>query len=140
MTDEEKMKEIAEDIRAKFMPDCDFVPTCGGRGQHHPRGYVGIVWRINDPKTVRVGSCFLAGRLKKGDLFLCTEHSGDCFQTYVYVEEYDNCYVLHEEWSFGSYGKGDAEALELTEVQVAELRSEGRTERTDQGDKGVYRL
>lgn len=87
----------------------DFVQTspCGA-GQRHPHGLVGRLWRINDPSTVRVGNCFLAGRLKSGDLFLCIRHNGDCFQDYIYVREYANCLVGKPEWRFGSYGIGDA--------------------------------
>lgn len=89
--------------------------------QHHPDNVVGRVWRIRDPQSVRVGHCFLAGRLLEGDLFLCTEHAGDWFQNYVYVKEYANKFILHPEWNFGSYGIGDAEHVKFTEEQVKTL-------------------
>ena len=95
----------------------DFVPTHGNRGQRHPRGLVNNIWRIKDPETVRMGHCFLKGRIKEGDLFMCIKHSGDCFQTYCFVEEYSNCLIVKERWSFGSYGIGDAEIV-TPEVEV----------------------
>jgi hypothetical protein len=104
----------------------DFMPTIGGRGQRHPHGVVGNMWRIVTPSTVRVGDCFLAGRLKAGDVFYCSKHSGDCFQTYEYVKEYTNCYRLESKWSFGSYGIGDSELIELSREEKDELVSTGR--------------
>ena len=79
--------------------------------QRHTEGLVGKLWRINDPTTIRIGDCFLNGRIRKGDLFLCTEHAGDCFQNYVYIKEYDNCLKPEFDYSFGSYGIGDATEL-----------------------------
>ena len=97
--------------------------------QRHPEGLVGKLWRINDPKTVRVGDCFLNGRLLKGDLFLCLEHSGDCFQTYAYVAEYANRYELRRKCRLGSYGIGDAIALPLTETEAESLLDGGYLDR-----------
>lgn len=105
-----------------------FVPTGSGRGQHHSHGLVGNLWRIGDPKSVPVGNCFLAGRLKEGDLFLCVAHSGDCFQDYIYVEEYDNCLVGKPKWSFGSYGIGDAQKVEITTREFNILKGGGSIE------------
>ena len=85
-----------------------FVSTYGGSGQSHPAGLVGRLWRIGDPATVNIGNCFLAGRLKAGDLFLCTGHTGDSFQNYIFVEEFANCWHGRPQWTFGSYGIGDA--------------------------------
>ena len=79
--------------------------------ERHTEGLVGKLWKINDPTTVRIGDCFLKGRLKTGDLFLCIKHSGDCFQTYVYIESHYNCWKPKMEYSFGSYGIGDATEL-----------------------------
>lgn len=101
--------------------------TIVGR-QRHPDGLVGKLWRIQDPETVQIGDCFLKGRLLYGDLFLCTKHSGDCFQTYVYVKEYANKLVLHREWFFGSYGIGDAVEAWLSLERVAILCGSGYLE------------
>ena len=87
------------------------------------------IWRIKNPETVRIGGCFLAGRLKKGDLFLCVCHSGDCFQDYIYIEEYDNCLIGKPEWKFGSYGIGDAEKIEITNVDFLKLKDGGRIDK-----------
>jgi len=97
--------------------------------QHYPLGLVGNLWRINNPETVRVGDCFLNGRLKSGDLFLCISHTGDYFQDYIYVKEYENCLVGKPEWRFGSYGIGDSELVELQDGEFGRLRSGGRIER-----------
>jgi len=125
----ENLYDVAKKINEDFFPDCDFVPTIGGRGQHHPRNLVGNLYRIRDPKTVSVGNCFLNGRLKEGDLFICTNHSGDCFQDYMYVHEYGNCLVGEPRWTFGSYGIGNSEIVELKEGKFGILATGGRVER-----------
>ena len=122
-------KEICKEINDEFYGPHDFVPTIGGRGQHHLHGLVGSIWRIKDPKSVRIGDCFLAGRLKKGDLFLCVGHSGDCFQDYIYVEEYENCLISKPEWRLGSYGMGDAERIEIADEEFEILKKSGRVEK-----------
>lgn len=107
----------------------DFVQTSPcGHGQRHPHGLVGKLWRINNPDSVRVGDCFLKGRLKKGDLFLCIAHSGDCFQHYIYVEEYSNCLIGNPKWRFGSYGIGDSDPVDLENGAFDILRGGGRIE------------
>ena len=123
------MQEVCKKINDKFYGPHDFVPTIGGRGQHHLHGLVGNIWRIKDPKSVRIGNCFLAGRLKKGDLFLCVRHSGDCFQDYIYVEEYANCLISKPECRFGSYGIGDAERIDINEEEFDKLKNGGRVEK-----------
>jgi len=126
------MQEVCKKINDNFYGSHDFVPTFGGRGQHHLHSLVGNIWRIKDPKSVCVGDCFLAGRLKKGDLFICIGHSGDCFQDYMYIEEYANCLIGKPEWSFGSYGIGDAEKIEITNKEFETLKSGGRVEKVPQ--------
>ena len=125
----DNLYDVAQKVNKEMFPDCDFVPTCGGRGQRHPHNLVGNMFRINDPESVRVGDCFLAGRLKKGDLFLCTNHSGDCFQNYIYIREYANCLVSEPKWSFGSYGIGDSEIVKLNPGEFDILKDGGRVER-----------
>lgn len=124
-----KTKEVLNDIRNKFYGPHDFMPTICNHGQVHPHGIVGNLWRIKTPETVRIGHCFLKGRLKKGDLFLCIDHSGDCFQDYIFVEEYSNCLIGKKEWSFGSYGIGDSEKVELLPGEFEILKKGGRVER-----------
>ena len=80
--------------------------------EHHPDGLVGNLFRIKDPETVSVGNCFMSGRLKSGDLVLCTQHSGDCFQDYILIQESSNSLMGMPEYSFGSYGIGDAEKVD----------------------------
>jgi len=91
-----------------------FVETSPcGRGQRHPRGVVGFLWRINDPDSVNIGHCFLAGRLKRDDLFLSVAHTGDHFQEYMHVKKYSNGMMGDPGIRFGSYGIGDAEKIEI---------------------------
>jgi len=84
-----------------------FVPTIGRRGERHPTGLVGRIFVIRRPSTVHVGNCFMAGRLRVGDVVLCTGHGGDCFQGYRFLQVYANC-LLPTEYTFSSYGIGDA--------------------------------
>lgn len=128
----QSLQELGEQMRIKNSPPHDFVQTSPcGRGQRHIHGFVGKLWRIQDPESVRIGCCFLAGRLKKDDLFLCIEHSGDCFQTYMYVEEYSNCLIGRKEWNFGSYGIGDAKAIEISVESFNALKDGGDVDAKD---------
>lgn len=130
-------QDVVKEIESQFYGPHDFVQTSPcGRGQHHPRGLVGNLWRIIDPESVRVGHCFLDGRLKKGDLFLCIKHSGDCFQDYMFIQEYTNCLVGKPEWQFGSYGIGNAKQVELTNREFGVLKLGGRIEREIQTQGG----
>lgn len=118
------------DVFEKFYGPHDFVQTSPcGRGQHHPHGLVGNLWKIRTPGSVRVGNCFMAGRLKQGDLWLCIAHSGDCFQTYMFVEEYANCLIGRPDLTFGSYGIGDSEQVEMMDGEFEILKNGGRVER-----------
>jgi len=91
---------------SNFYGPHDFVQTYPGSGEHHLHGLVGFLWKISNPASIKMGSCFMRGRLKKGDLWLGIAHSGDCFQTYMFVEEYANCLIGRPEITFGSYGIG----------------------------------
>ncbi len=118
-----------QEILQQIYGDHDFVQTSPcGRGEHHPHGLVGKLWRINNPDTVRVGNCFLKGRLKKGDLFLCVRHTGDCFQQYIYVEEYTNRWVSRPQWNFGSYGIGDSAPVSTPNGAFELLRDGGHVD------------
>ena len=76
--------------------------------QRHPGGYVGHLFMVKTPDTVRVGHCLMAGRLMEGDLILCLRHSGDCFQTYLMVQRSSNALTNYDNVRFGSYGVGDS--------------------------------
>lgn len=125
-----RINDVVKELNNQFYGPHDFVQTspCGA-GQHHPHGLVGNLWRIKTPQTVQVGHCFLAGRLKAGDLFLCVRHSGDCFQDYIFIEEYSNALIGKPKWEFGSYGIGDAEYIELQDGEFDILKIGGRIER-----------
>lgn len=98
---------------ATYDEGADVVPSLGGRFENHPRGYVGRLFRVNNPNTIRVGHCFMRGRIKHGDLVLCVAHTGDWFQDYIFVAEYENGWKGLPNYRFGSYGIGDAERLDL---------------------------
>lgn len=124
------MEALIQRLKNEFYGPHDFVQTSPcGRGQHHPHGIVGNLWRIVSPETVRVGNCFMAGRLKKDDLWLATAHSGDCFQTYIFIKEYANCLIGNPALNFGSYGIGDSIQVELQPGEFEILKSGGRVER-----------
>jgi hypothetical protein len=119
---------VAKKIIEDSFPDCELVPS-EGRFERHPHGMVGNLFRIQSPKSVRIGDCFMAGRLKSNDLWLCTEHSGDCFQNYIFVEEYANCLVSDPNLSFGSYGIRDSKKITLNPGEFEVLKNGGRIER-----------
>lgn len=125
----QSLKEIIKELNAVVYGPHDFVQTSPcGRGQHHPHGLIGTLWRVQDPSSVRVGNCFMKGRLRADDLWLGIAHSGDCFQTYMFVEEYTNCLFGKPELTFGSYGIGDSVKFELGEGAFEILKSGGRIE------------
>ena len=134
---ERDLRKICRKLNEELIGSHDFVPTIGGRGECHPHGLVGNLWRIRNPESVSVGDCFLKGRLKKKDLFLCICHSGDCFQTYIYIEEYDNCLIGKPQWSFGSYGIGDADKIEISKEEFSKLKNGGRIEKRDDDSSGT---
>jgi len=123
------LNDVSKKIMEDLLQDCDLVPTIGGRFLRHPHGMVGNLFRVQSPKSVRVGNCFMAGRLKVNDLWLCTKHSGDCFQEYIFVEEYANCLIGKPTLSFGSYGIGDSEHVALNPGEFEILMSGGRVDR-----------
>lgn len=81
--------------------------------QRHPNGYVGNLFKVNNPYTIRVGNSFFEGRIRKGDMILCVGHSGDCFQTYMFIEDRGNGIKAHRHYKFGSYGAGDSTRIEI---------------------------
>ena len=129
MSFEDDMRSLAKKINEDLIGEHDIVPSPGGGVQRHPRGLVGFMWRIKTPETVRIGNCFMNGRLKTGDLWLCFKHGGDCYQDYMFVEEHDNCFISRPEIRFGSYGIGDAERIDIDPSEFEILKLGGRVER-----------
>ena len=41
-----ELENAVKDLRKKMYPNHDFVPTYGGRGQHHRRGVVGHIFEV----------------------------------------------------------------------------------------------
>lgn len=101
------------------------------RGQHHPEGYLRHLFRLGDPDEVRIGHCFMRGRLRRGDLVLCLKHSGDCFQDYFAVEQCGGSLKGLPGIRFGSYGVDGAEDLgRLSERNAALLLAGERVQIT----------
>jgi hypothetical protein len=67
---------------------------------------IGALYRIRPEDFGRVGCCWMAGRLKDGDLVLCVAHSGDCFFDYILIYEYANGIEGIPGSSFGAYTLG----------------------------------
>jgi len=52
---------------------------------------VGVVYVLDaEVDNKRFGSHWFKGRVKDGDVVLCTEHSGDCFYDYKLIQVYAN--------------------------------------------------
>lgn len=79
-----ELENVLKDLREKMYPDHDFVPTCGGRGQHHLRGVVGHVFEVLDASKVRSGS-YDDLDLRDGDVLHCLRHAGDGFQEFEII-------------------------------------------------------
>ena len=117
-------KEIMQDHHG---PDAAFVQTSPcGRGQWHPGGLVGNLFRINDPATVNAGY-WVKDQLELGQLWLCVRHSGDCFQDYVLVIEDDDGLAKVDQpvSQCGAYGMGNATKYELDKDSFATLLKGG---------------
>lgn len=77
-------------------------------GGHYP----GLILKISEKDFDRVGACWMKGRLKVNDLVMAIAHSGDCFWTYMLVDDRytsaknQRLYFLIKESSFGAYVLG----------------------------------
>lgn len=60
----------------------------------------------DDDDLKRVGSCWMDGRLRIGDVILCVAHSGDSFYDYVLIDVFDNGCSAILESEFGAYALG----------------------------------
>ncbi len=65
----------------------------------------GGVYEVEDAgyANSRIGNCWMAGRLKKGDLLLCLEHAGDCFHNFMLIEKTNNAWRGIPGSKFGAY-------------------------------------
>jgi hypothetical protein len=67
----------------------------------------GTLLVLNDPNDLeRIGHCWMEGRLKLGDVVLCFDHSGDCFNDYILIEVFHNGIRGIPESKFGAYTLG----------------------------------
>ena len=59
---------------------------------------VGVVYVLDaEIDNKRFGSHWFKGRVKDGDVVLCTEHSGDCFYDYKLIKVYANGLEIHSD-------------------------------------------
>lgn len=121
--------DMADEITRLMSPQgTEVIRNRSGGVERHLPGLIGKMFRIERPETIRIGHCFMAGRLLKGDLALGVCHSGDCFQHYILVQEFSNCLRGLPQFDFGSYGIGDnplAEEYILTGDSIEVLKSGG---------------
>ncbi len=68
---------------------------------------VGALYRLAEIDNDRLGNCWMAGRIKNGDLALCVQHSGDCFYDYILVKELGNGLRGLPGAAFGAYTCGE---------------------------------
>lgn len=71
-------------------------------------GIIGGVYQLKTHKDVesvngRMGDCWMKGRLKRGDLLLCTQNSGDHFYSYILLRQYSNGWQGIPGAEFGAY-------------------------------------
>jgi hypothetical protein len=63
----------------------------------------GSVFVLSEDDLSRVGSCWMRGRLRIGDVCMCIKHSGDCFNDYILLQMYDNAIRGIPGSEFGAY-------------------------------------
>ena len=99
-----------------------------GRGlpRWHANNSTGDVFRVEHPVVAsrRIGDCWMRGRLKKGDLVLCVDHTGDGFHDYILLEVGMNFIKAVSGSRFGAYGMaGSQKITKLEEADFLELLS-----------------
>lgn len=64
---------------------------------------IGGIYVLTEWDLTRTGYSWMRGRLHKGDIVMCTRHSGDCFYDYILLEIGTNFIRGILESRFGSY-------------------------------------
>lgn len=88
------------------------IPGYNNQGSRNLRDNWGVgykhggVYEVTSPKAANgaMGGCWMKGRLKKGDLLLCTGHSGDYFHNFILLKTYSNGWEGITGSEFGAYG------------------------------------
>lgn len=74
-----------------------------------PKDDIGKLWRVNDPESIWINNrCFLYGRLKTGDLLICTGYGDATYRTYAFVTEYIDCMTIEHQHNFSALRIGDS--------------------------------
>lgn len=100
--------------------------------QRHPNGWGvaydrGGIYRIDDAKhdNSRMGNCDYAGKLKAGDLALCTDHTGDYFHDFILVEVLQGKLRTRPGTEFSAYGGIGTKTKQLSEAHFLGLTKVG---------------
>jgi hypothetical protein len=80
-----------------------------------------LVHVTTDADQSRVGDCWMKGRLKKGDVLLVLEHSGDNFYDFCLVDVYGNGIRALSQMRFGAYALGELLDWQPTPEDVQSL-------------------
>ena len=76
---------------------------------------IGVIYILSEEDNDRFGSHWFKGRIKDGDVVLCTAHSGDCFYDYKLIHIYGNgLELLDDSPRICGYGLGVESEAELT--------------------------
>jgi hypothetical protein len=87
--------------------------------------YFGQLRLLHAADNLRVGHCWMAGRLLDGDIAMALEHAGDCFWRYVLLgREYtrnvakQRVYKIEPASKFSAYTLGVPSAIQPTEREM----------------------
>lgn len=69
----------------------------------HNGNSIGTMYILDEDDLSRVGDSWMNGRLRAGDVVLCTAHSGDRFNQYVLIRPFQNGMEAILGSSFGAY-------------------------------------
>jgi len=87
---------------------------------------IGGIYAISQDDFSRVGSDWIKGRLKQGDLVLAIQHSGDCFYNYflINLRDYGDHFTISKliNQSFGSYHLGE-HIYSLNKIQIGKFEN-----------------
>lgn len=93
-----------------------------GEGQQ-----LGAVYVLSEDDNSRFGSHWFKGRVRDGDVVLCTEHSGDCFYNYKLFHVYGNGLMLCTDsprmcgYCLGKLAEGELSAREYHLLMAGEM-------------------
>lgn len=95
-------------------------------GGHYP----GLVLVLREEDFAQVSNCWMKGRLKAGELIMCTKHAGDYFWYYALLEHVGKnthnkeIYKLNLRSEFGAYVLGETTSYQPTHREFHLLMAE----------------